>query len=73
MPQSGKYGRVSFEKGAIPEGEMVFVLRARDPLACKAVRKYADFLEKAGKSSAAAECRAFAKRMSDWPDKRMPN
>lgn len=73
MAIEGKYGIVHTERGNIEEGEPVFILRGKDALAPEAIRFYASLRRKNGDEKGALECEAHAKRLEDWPVKKMPD
>lgn len=73
MAKSGKYGKVKTEFGTFQDEEPVFILRGRDPLAPQAIRFYSKLRRKNGDSKGAAACLKAAQKLSDWPQKRMPD
>jgi hypothetical protein len=48
MATGGKYGKVTTEHGDIPADEPVFVLRARDELACPMLSAYFELCRRGG-------------------------
>jgi hypothetical protein len=40
MAQEGKYGKITTERGSIPDDEPVFLLRAQDRLSVQAIEAY---------------------------------
>lgn len=57
----------------IPDDEPVFLLRAQDKLACRAVSFYADMLQQfGGDPEHVKRIKEQATRMFDWPKKDMP-
>lgn len=67
------YSRIQDPAGKIPEDEPVFLLRAQDRLACKAVAYYASLCELEQAPEVAAKARAHADRMAEWPVKKTPD
>lgn len=67
------YNRIQDPDGKIPEDEPVFLLRAQDALACKAVEYYAFLCSNAQAPEVAAKARAHADRMAAWPKKKVPD
>lgn len=58
----------------IPHDEPVFILRAQDLLAPVAVMQYADLYEAVtGDSHHAGTIRAFAKSMTTWTPRKLPD
>jgi len=74
---TGKYKRVEVEKQdgtLLPKDEPVFVLRAQDILAPIAVDYYARLFELAtGDAHHAHELRSFAKVMTAWHPRKLPD
>jgi hypothetical protein len=71
MALSGKYGKLEIPK--IADGEPVFILRAQDRLAEKAVRMYQILAESHG-SPLAAELDRVADAFRKWPGaKKIPD
>lgn len=74
---TGKYERVLVTKKDgtdIPDDEPVFVLRAQDVLAPTAVTFYAWLVESAtGDSHHAGEIQSFAKVMTTWHKRKLPD
>lgn len=48
MGTEAKYGKITTERGTIPDGEPVFLLRAQDALMCPTLSAYHSACEKAG-------------------------
>lgn len=67
------YNRIQDPANKIPADEPVFLLRAQDELACKAVAYYAELCEGAQAPEIAAKARAHADRMAAWPVKKTPD
>lgn len=63
----GKYGEVSTERKELHPGEPVFLLRAQDPLAPRAVDLYAEICEMRGCDPAHVEAaQRHAARIRAW-------
>ena len=73
MAKGTKYGRVTTEKGRIPEGEPVFILRAQDKLAAEAVGFYADLRRRVGDEKGSRDVLKVAKAFRAWPKKKLPD
>ena len=74
MAVDTKYGRVTVERGKLPEEEPVFLFRGQDRLAPQVVRYYADLVEQETGNHAFAEAvRAEAQRLEAWPVKKLPD
>lgn len=67
------YNRIQDPANKIPVDEPVFLLRAQDELACKAVAYYASLCEAAQAPEVAAKAREHANRMAAWPVKKTPD
>lgn len=67
------YDRIQDPAGLIPADEPVFLLRAQDELACKAVAYYASLCEQAQAPEVAAKARAHSDLMAAWPKKKVPD
>lgn len=67
------YDRIQDPDGKIPADEPVFLLRAQDELACKAVAYYASLCEQAQAPEVAAKARGHADLMAAWPKKKVPD
>lgn len=67
------YNRIQDPAGLIPADEPVFLLRAQDALACKAVEYYAFLCSKAQANDVAAKAWQHASRMESWPKKKVPD
>lgn len=67
------YDRIQDPAGLIPADEPVFLLRAQDELACKAVAYYASLCEQAQAAEVAAKARAHSDLMAAWPKKKVPD
>jgi len=67
------YDRIQDPAGKIPADEPVFLLRAQDELACKAVAYYASLCEQAQAPEVAAKARGHADLMAAWPKKKVPD
>lgn len=67
------YNRIQDPAGKIPADEPVFLLRAQDELACKAVEYYAFLCGKAQAPDVAAKAWEHADRMAAWPKKKVPD
>ena len=67
------YNRIQDPAGKIPADEPVFLLRAQDELACKAVAYYASLCERAQAPEVAAKARVHADLMAAWPKKKVPD
>ena len=64
--------RQQLHAGLLPEGEPIYVLYARDALAAKHVRSWADELESlVGPNKESREARSVANMMMSWPIKRL--
>lgn len=73
MPIDAKYGKVTTERGDIPEDEQVFVLRAQDLLAAGTVRFYGQLRAFYYNDVAAmARCEEIAKVMEECPNRKDP-
>jgi hypothetical protein len=70
-----KYGKITTERGDIPEGEPLFVLRGQDVLAPAVVRYYADLVEATCPDGVeeAKKIRVEARRMRLWPHRKLPD
>jgi hypothetical protein len=75
MAMDLKYGKVTFEKGAIGEDEPVFVLRAQDACAIHTMEWYRDLAKKAGCPDGHIYNTEEAVRAFDaWPgEKKLPD
>ena len=67
------YNRIQDPAGLIPDDEPVFLLRAQDELACKAVAYYAELCKHAQDLPVAMKAQAHAERMAAWPKKKVPD
>ncbi len=67
------YNRIQDPANKIPADEPVFLLRAQDALACKAVAYYAELCKAAQAPEIAAKAESHAKRMAEWPVKKVPD
>lgn len=67
------YNRIQDPAGKIPADEPVFLLRAQDELACKAVEYYAFLCGKAQAPDVAAKAWEHAEKMRQWPTKKVPD
>ena len=67
------YNRIQDPAGKIPADEPVFLLRAQDELACKAVEFYAFLCSKAQAAEVAAKAWQHAEKMRAWPVKKVPD
>lgn len=67
------YNRIQDPAGKIPADEPVFLLRAQDELACKAVEYYAFLCGKAQAPEVAAKAWEHAEKMRQWPTKKVPD
>lgn len=67
------YNRIQDPHGLIPEDEPVFLLRAQDQLACKAVAYYASLCTMVQAPEVAAKARAHSSLMASWPKKKVPD
>ena len=73
MAIEGKYGKITTERGTIPDDEPVFLLRAQDKLASPTVRMYAAMRRASGDEEGAENCEAVARLMEAWPVKKQPD
>lgn len=65
------YNRIQDPDGLIPEGEPVFLIRAKDVVSGDAVRSWADMNDDAGGDPAmSSAARKHAALMDDWPIKK---
>lgn len=67
------YNRIQDPARKIPKEEPVFLLRAQDELACKAVDYYAFLCSKAQAPEVAAMAWEHAEKMRLWPKKKTPD
>jgi len=67
------YNRIQDPAGLIPEDEPVFLLRAQDKLAWHVVKIYAFCAELLGQHELADLVREHARRMKEWPVKKVPD
>lgn len=67
------YNHIQDPANKIPADEPVFLLRAQDELACKAVAYYASLCEAAQAPGIAAKARAHFDAMAAWPVKKIPD
>lgn len=67
------YNRIQDPAGMIPADEPVFLLRAQDALACKAVAYYAELCKATQAPEVAAKAEAHSQRMAEWPKKKVPD
>lgn len=67
------YNRIQDPANKIPADEPVFLLRAQDVLACKAVAYYAELCKASQAPEVAAKAEGHAKRMAEWPVKKVPD
>lgn len=67
------YDRIQDPSGKIPEDEPVFLLRAQDKIAWHVVKIYAYCAELCGQQDLADLVREHAKRMKEWPVKKVPD
>ena len=73
MPTDLKYGKVTLQRGSVESTEPVFILRARDTLAEKYIRMYAE--ECRGRGCSAnhySNVLNAAEKFRDWPTKKLP-
>ena len=67
------YNRIQDPAGKIPDDEPVFLLRAQDELACRAVEFYAGLCAGHQAPEVAAKALAHADKMRAWPKKKIPD
>jgi hypothetical protein len=67
------YNRIQDPEGKIPVDEPVFLLRAQDELACKAVEYYAFLCSKVQATDVAAHAWEHSVKMRAWPKKKVPD
>ena len=73
MAHDDKYGKVTVERGDIPEHEPVFVLRAQDILAAGTVLFYGRLRAfYYNDMEAMARCERIARVMEVWPTRKDP-
>ncbi|MFZ2146954.1 MAG: hypothetical protein WAV28_07020 [Sedimentisphaerales bacterium] len=66
------YQRIQDPAGLIPEDEPVFLLRAQDKVAARAVRAWALYNEQEGGDNTLSQmARDYAEKMDDWPIKKL--
>jgi len=67
------YDRIQDPAGLIPEDEPVFLLRGQDKLAWHIVKMYGYCASLVGKDDIAKLCKDHARKMRDWPVKKVPD
>lgn len=67
------YNRIQDPAGLIPDDEPVFLLRAQDELACRAVAYYAGLCANVQAPEISARALAHSKAMAEWPKKKVPD
>lgn len=73
MAVERKYGRVTTEKGNIPDDEPVIVFRGQDRLAPAIMRIYAQLCRTHGCDRVAEEAEKTAQMLEQWKPKKLPD
>lgn len=68
-----KYGKVTTERGAIPDNEPVVVFRGQDALAPVVMRMYAMLCGSHGLSEMAQQAEKTALELEAWGKKKLPD
>lgn len=73
MAKERKYGKVTTERGKIPEDEPVFLFRAQDEYASAVLRFYASLRQTGGDGDGAHRVLACAREFDGWGTKKKPD